>query len=60
MEAIKFNFPPTVAQRYIEEWRKQVEADPKADDRMKKVMQDVCTLCDLAAKHLKPEPAKES
>lgn len=56
MEAIKFNFPPSVAKRYVDEWKKQVEGDKEADDRIKKVMQDVCTLCDLAVKHLKFEP----
>lgn len=59
MKAIKFNYPPAVAQRYIEAWRKQVEAAPGSDDRIKYLTQDVCTLCELAVRHLKSEPTKE-
>lgn len=55
MQTIEFNFPPTVARHYVDEWVKHVEQDEKADGQMKKILQDVKTLVDLAVKQLKVE-----
>ncbi len=55
MKKIEFNYPPAIAKKYIDEWIKQIERDDKADERIRKIMADVATLCDLAIKHLKFE-----
>lgn len=53
MDRVKFNYPPNVAIRYITEWRKRIEEDDKADVQLKKVMEDVATLCNVGVRHLK-------
>lgn len=55
METINFNFPPTIAKRYVEQWKNKIANDEKADEKLKKVMDDVCTLCDVAIKCLQKE-----
>lgn len=62
MKTIKFNYPPNVAIRYVEGWRKKMDSDPDADVRMKMIMQDICKLCHIAIANMEPDdnPIKKS
>lgn len=57
---VTFNFPPTIAKRYVMQWKEQVLKDEKADEQLKKIMQDVCTLVEVGIKALKNDRSNES
>ena len=57
MEPIKFNYPPDVAVKYIENIVEKAKTDPQISDQQRAVFEDIQTLVHLAQTILMPVQA---
>lgn len=54
MEPIKFNYPPDVAAKFVDEMTEYAKNDPKASEKERAVFEDIQTMVHFAKSQLLP------
>jgi hypothetical protein len=54
MEPIKFNYPPDVAAKFVDEMTESAKNDPKASEKERAVFEDIQTMVHFAKSQLIP------
>ena len=54
MEPIKFNYPPDVAAKFVDEMTEHAKNDPNASEQQRAVFEDIQTMVHFAKSQLMP------